>query len=1309
LTVTAALGGLCGTSTAGLLGVQPGFPKMFFDNQGTTTYQASDGSLSIVGLPSAIRFSADTAPVLVMPTGNPPSESATVNVVLDGAGNLVGGVPGDDLIVIGQIDADGDNSPDFAGVLLTGEVLAFGFLEAGTTDVFDFSFQVTGGSLAPLYGGADALLVISSESSSFNGSFGVDFDGEAKGVMGPGEPPTGACCLPDGTCEISTQDDCARDGGLYQGDDTVCTPELCPEIKGACCFADGTCAVLEEDECAAAGGIYQGDGTTCQPELCPPPQGACCLPNGDCVQATQDECNAQGGAYQGNNTMCAPGLCPEIKGACCFPNGSCAAVTEEECAAGGGAYQGDNTVCTPGLCPPPSGACCLPSGMCIIATQDDCMAQGGLYQGNNTMCAPGLCQPPDGACCFENGTCLVLTEKECAMEGGIFQGPGTVCMPTTCPHPGACCFPDGSCQGGLQEQDCIDAGGIFQGEDTDCDPNPCPHACCLDDGSCVVVGEADCLAQGGEFQDGVSCDPNPCAVAGACCIQGVCGEYAVCEEVGSADECADLGGEFFEGEDCGGTTCFGEGEDCCDDDDKVKSLLMLYTGDDCSATSHSQDRDKVDCDDFGRLTATVFIRVSNKSNPNDGSAKIWFEGNVDVGGTFVIDAANAGETKLAADTWIHIFSKQGGVQLQKVKFHTSCSQPLFTGDQFGAAKVLDCMSEDECSCCKFGKPRVLTMLHTGSDCSGTMHSQDDDKVNCDDFGPLTDPVYILATNKANPNDASAMVWFAGTVAAGQTYDIDAGNEGLTKLTNTTYIHIFDMQGGTQLQKIEFHTSCSQPLNQGDQYGSAQLVDCIGEDEPVLGACCLPAARFECSDKIEFMTLIWDGSVPVRIKVYDGLVGAPVIADIDNIQVGDTVTVGPYAGPNDNVFEVFHAGTSTLLGLSKFHRSCSDDDMDGPEDCGKRQGNGKQNEAGLLNDWILEGLVDGTGASFVCSGNGDEGSCEIISADDCAERGGTYQGDGTDCGNVTCTGACCLPEVSPDFECMDKIEFMTLIWDGRVPVRIKVYDGLIGAPVIADIDNIQVGDTITVGPYAGPNDNVFEVFHAGTNTLLGLSKFHRSCSDDDMDGPEDCGKRQGNGKMNEAGLLNDWILEGLVDGSGASFVCSGNGDEGSCEILSAADCAAMGGTFKGDSTACESVDCTPPAAFCVDGAKPKVLVMEYTGDNCGATQHSQDRDKVECAGNVDFEPLVRIRASDSSNPNDAGAAVYHDAIVMLGGSFEVDATMAGDTKLATNTWLHIFQAGGGPLLQTVKFHTSCSQPLNAGDQYGAAKLVDFIPE
>jgi len=57
------------------------------------------------------------------------------------------------------------------------------------------------------------------------------------------------------------QDDRTRDAGLHSRD----VP------SGACCLPDGTCEILSAAACAQAGGEYEGDGTSCDPNPCPPP------------------------------------------------------------------------------------------------------------------------------------------------------------------------------------------------------------------------------------------------------------------------------------------------------------------------------------------------------------------------------------------------------------------------------------------------------------------------------------------------------------------------------------------------------------------------------------------------------------------------------------------------------------------------------------------------------------------------------------------------------------------------------------------------------------------------------------------------------------------------------------------------------------------------------------------------------------------------------------------------------------------------------------------------------------------------------
>ncbi len=124
-----------------------------------------------------------------------------------------------------------------------------------------------------------------------------------------------------------------------------------PFPSGACCFPNGDCQIRTEDECSAQGGTFQGPGTDCDPNPCPQPLGACCL-EGQCEQVTRIECANAGGLYLGDNSACEPGICDS--GACCLGD-YCVEIREFVCAAIGGAYQGDNTTCGSDPCGAPSG------------------------------------------------------------------------------------------------------------------------------------------------------------------------------------------------------------------------------------------------------------------------------------------------------------------------------------------------------------------------------------------------------------------------------------------------------------------------------------------------------------------------------------------------------------------------------------------------------------------------------------------------------------------------------------------------------------------------------------------------------------------------------------------------------------------------------------------------------------------------------------------------------------------------------------------------------------------------------------------
>lgn len=163
------------------------------------------------------------------------------------------------------------------------------------------------------------------------------------------EPGAGACCLPDGTCELMTVQDCQAKGGVYRGDGVDCASANCTQPSGACCFSNGFCVPLTQSNCAGAGGTWVGAGTSCGANnSCP--TGACCLPIGSCVDGlTQQQCLAQGGTFRGVGTSCATQSCPQPNGACCIDNGFCVNVTQAECAGiPGGRWAGPLTTCADG-------------------------------------------------------------------------------------------------------------------------------------------------------------------------------------------------------------------------------------------------------------------------------------------------------------------------------------------------------------------------------------------------------------------------------------------------------------------------------------------------------------------------------------------------------------------------------------------------------------------------------------------------------------------------------------------------------------------------------------------------------------------------------------------------------------------------------------------------------------------------------------------------------------------------------------------------------------------------------------------------
>jgi hypothetical protein len=351
---------------------------------------------------------------------------------------------------------------------------------------------------------------------------------------------------------------------------------------------------------------------------------------------------------------------------------------------------------------------------------------------------------------------------------------------------------------GYLEQFDYDRAGWWDGEDLDVNFSV---ACCMDDGGCVDLMLGECEAAGGiSYGDLTSC-------AGAICPPAT-------------------------------------GTDCCDGD-KPQVLTMQYTGDGCDMMMHAQDAKKVACDGDPGGLPLVHVIASDKDDPDHEKAKVYFEGDVAPGDLFDISAAFAGEKKLKSAIHVHVLDLDGN-PVQAIEFHASCSQPLRTGDQFGGVRLVGCGDDtgsdghgddghaddghaddpgalqDDCD---LGKPRQLVFRYVGSGCDEMDHAQDDEKAVCVGDAALPGMVYIVSSDSEEPDDDGANVWYEGIVAIDDQLTLDVATAGQSKFKSRTFVYVMDLTGEV-LQSIEFHTSCSQPLREGDQFGSIVLEDFI---------------------------------------------------------------------------------------------------------------------------------------------------------------------------------------------------------------------------------------------------------------------------------------------------------------------------------------------------------------------------------------------------------------------------------------------------------------------------------------------------
>jgi hypothetical protein len=73
--------------------------------------------------------------------------------------------------------------------------------------------------------------------------------------------------------------------------------------------------------------------------------------------------------------------------------------------------------------------------------------------------------------------------------------------------------------------------------------------------------------------------------------------------------------------------------------------------------------------------------------------------------------------------------------------------------------------------------------------------------------------------------------------------------------------------------------------------------------------------------------------------------------------------------------------------------------------------------------------------------------------------------------------------------------------------------------------------------SGDNGQEVNIFDATSGIEIGTSMFHISCSDANMNSPNDCGSQQESGKKDVGGLVNTWLLGSLKSSGSTVFNCA----------------------------------------------------------------------------------------------------------------------------------------------------------------------------
>ena len=134
--------------------------------------------------------------------------------------------------------------------------------------------------------------------------------------------------------------------------------------------------------------------------------------------------------------------------------------------------------------------------------------------------------------------------------------------------------------------------------------------------------------------------------------------------------------------------------------------------------------------------------------------------------------------------------------------------------------------------------------------------------------------------------------------------------------------------------------------------------------------------------------------------------------------------------------------------------------------------------------------------------------------------------------------------------------------------------------------------------------------------------------------------------------------------------------------------------------------TPSIDVCA-GGRPTQLTFIYTGDLCTASSHSQGKAVCTDVATAASGPVeIKYTGKDAGTKITVspGSGASTGEVINVGNTFVLSSSR-GDKGLHSNSKFDILQ--GGNIIQQLEIHTSCSNPLFVGDQFGSLRVAGFI--